>query len=73
MDILVAKAADGESARRKTIAASYLRMTRLQLEDARRNREQYAKLGRVYGLTNQAIGDLLGITEARVRQIVAGD
>lgn len=57
---------------RTDIALQYLRMTRVQLEQAKHNRDLYVKLGRAYGLTNQAIGEALGITEARVRHIVAG-
>lgn len=80
LETSVAKAADGESARRKTIAVGYLRMTKQRLDQAHRdiasaynNQSTYVRLGRQYGLTNQAIGDLLGVTEARVRQIAAGD
>jgi DNA-directed RNA polymerase sigma subunit (sigma70/sigma32) len=57
---------------RQSIALDYLHRTAEQMEQAVRNRAAYAKLGREYGLTNQAIGTALGITEARVRQIVAG-
>ena len=57
---------------RVDIALQYLHMTRVQLEQAKRNRELYVKLGRAYGLTNKAIGDALGVTEARVRHILAG-
>lgn len=57
--------------RQQEIALTYLELTRQQMDEARRNRALYVRLGRQYGLTNQAIGDALGITEARVRQITA--
>lgn len=51
----------------------YLRVVAAQMEQATRNRVLYARLARAHGLTNQSIGDELGITEARVRQIVAAN
>lgn len=56
----------------KQIAITHLQLTREHFEKARTLRAHYAELGRTYGLTNQQIGDALGITEARVRQILAG-
>jgi len=53
-------------------AVGYLELTRNQGEAFQRNRAYYVALGHKYGLSNQAMGDILGITEGRVRQIVAG-
>lgn len=55
---------------RKSIAIEYLHLTREQLERSKNLRKHYANLARENGLTNQEIGDILGISEARVRQIV---
>lgn len=50
----------------------FLELSRDDLEKAKRARNHYIGLARKYGLTNQDIGDALGITEARVRAILAG-
>ena len=72
---LVSKIADKspeEVATLQGIATTYLELTRTHFEKAKSLRVHYAQLGREYGLTNQQIGDSLGITEARIRQILAG-
>ena len=71
---LVSKIADrspGEVATLQGIATTYLELTRTHFDKAKRLRTYYAQLGREYGLTNQEIGDSLGLTEARVRQLLA--
>ncbi|MDK8171728.1 hypothetical protein QP735_04215 [Curtobacterium citreum] len=57
---------------RQQIALGHLKLCREQLEQAKRSRALYVDLARKYGLSNQSIGDALGITEAGVRRIVAG-
>ena len=71
---LVSKIADRspeEVATLQGIATIYLELTRTHFEKAKSLRVHYAQLGREYGLTNQEIGDSLGLTEARVRQLLA--
>lgn len=46
-----------------------LEITRDNLERAKRTREHFIRLSRMYGLTNQTIADALGMTEAGVRRI----
>ena len=53
-------------------AEKFLELTFDQGQRYSRNRRYYAGVARRYGMTNQQIGDILGITEARVRQILAG-
>ena len=57
---------------RASICVEFLTRAADDVAQAKRVRDNYARLARRYGLTNQAIGDALGVTEARVRQIVAG-
>lgn len=57
---------------RQQIALGHLKLCREQLEQAQRSRALYVDLARKYGLSNQSIGDALGITEAGVRRILAG-
>ena len=61
-----------EVATLQSIATTYLELTRTHFEKAKSLRVYYAQLGREYGLTNQQIGDSLGLTEARIRQLLAG-
>jgi DNA-directed RNA polymerase sigma subunit (sigma70/sigma32) len=56
----------------KTACRVFLELAADDLEKAKRTRDHYAGLARRYGLTNAEIGEALGISEARVRQIVAG-
>lgn len=51
------------------LAKDFLTRARDDLERAKRTRRAYIKAARVHGLTNQQIGDVLGISEARVRQL----
>jgi DNA-directed RNA polymerase sigma subunit (sigma70/sigma32) len=55
----------------KGIARTHLELARAHYEKAHDLRTHYAGLARNYGMTNQEIGDVLGVTEARVRQILA--
>lgn len=57
---------------RQQIALGHLKLCREELEQAKRSRGLYVDLARKYGLSNQAIGEALGITEAGVRRIMAG-
>ena len=64
-------------ARRREIALQYLAMSRRDVEQATADmqevitaRRQHILNARSYGLSNQAIGDALGMTEAGVRVIV---
>ena len=72
MPTLVPLPTDTQSVDRPEMVRQYLQLTRVQMEQAVRNRDLYAKLAKSYGLTNKAIGDELGLTEARVRQILVG-
>jgi len=56
----------------KTTCRVFLELAADDLAQAKRTRDHYARLARKYGMTNAEIGSLLGISEARVRQIVAG-
>lgn len=58
---------------RKTLATEFLSKVRDDLERVRLQRIHYVLISREHGLTNQEIGDALGISEARVRQIAAVD
>lgn len=50
----------------------FLELSRDDLEKAKRARNHYIGLAHKYGLSNVEIGAALGITEARVRAILAG-
>lgn len=56
---------------RRRIAGDYLTRARDDFETAARNRIRYVLLAREYGMTNAAIGALLGISEAAVRSLAA--
>jgi hypothetical protein len=72
MPRIVPEATDNPADELKKHAVAYLELTRKQGESFAQNRTYYSGLAKKYGLTNQEIGDILGITEARVRQLVAG-
>lgn len=50
----------------------FLELSRDDLEKAKRARNHYIRLAHKYELSNVEIGAALGITEARVRAILAG-
>jgi len=50
----------------------FLELAAADLAQAKRTRDYYVGLSRKYGLTNADIGSALGLTEARVRAILAG-
>ena len=56
---------------KKSLALDFLSRAKGDLERAKRTRVTYARAAREHGVTNQQIGDALGVTEARVRQILA--
>ena len=56
---------------RRRIAGDYLTRARDDFHTAARNRIRYVLLARQYGMTNDAIGALLGISERAVRGLVA--
>lgn len=58
---------------RTRIALDFLARAKDDLERAKRTRVTYAKAARKHGVTNQQIGDVLGISEARVRQLLKVD
>ena len=62
-----AKKADLE--RKQAICIEYLKLAGRDLEKAKRQRTVYIQRARELGISNVAIGEALGITEARVRQI----
>lgn len=55
---------------RQRIAGEYLTRARDDLERAARTRIYYVVQARKYGMTNEAIGALLGISESAVRALV---
>jgi hypothetical protein len=57
-------------AKRRTIAAQLLRKSREDLDAATRGRIRTAHLARAEGLTNEAIGQALGITETAARTLL---
>lgn len=57
---------------KKDLARDFLAMAREDLERAKRTRKAYALAARRHGLTNQQVGEALGISEARVRQLLKG-
>jgi len=57
---------------RKATCLVFLELAADDLAKAKRARDYYAGLARKYGLTNADIGEALGMSEARVRQIIAG-
>jgi DNA-directed RNA polymerase sigma subunit (sigma70/sigma32) len=68
----IVAASTDPTARRQQIALDHLALCREEMDQARRSRQHYVTLARQYGLTHQAIGDALGVSEARIRQILAG-
>lgn len=50
----------------------FLELARDDLEQAKRTREYYIRLSSQYGLSNTEIGRAVGVSEARVRAILAG-
>ena len=56
----------------KATCKLFLELSCDDLETAKRQRDHYIGLARKYGLTHVEIGAALGITEARVRAILAG-
>lgn len=55
---------------KKVLALEFLTRAKDDLEKAKRTRIAYVKASKVHGLSNQEIGDVLGVSEARVRQIL---
>lgn len=62
-----AKKADLE--RKQAICLEYLKLAGRDLEKAKLQRTVYVKRAKELGITNVAIGEALGLTEARVRQL----
>lgn len=57
--------------RRQLIAVEFLELAARDFDKARRTRKHYAVLAKdEYGLSNEAIGAALGISEAAVRQLI---
>lgn len=55
---------------RQKIAIEYLTLTKEHIKRAEALRLHYMRLGREYGLTNQEIGDALGVTEVAARRML---
>ena len=55
---------------RQKIAIEYLTLTKEHIKRAEALRIHYMRLGREYGLTNQEIGDALGVTEVAARRML---
>jgi len=75
----VQKTTDPAVLRRQEIARNYLRLSRTDLQESQADLEQVLRArarhvinARAYGLTYQAIGDELGVSEFMVRKIVKG-
>ena len=62
---------NNETPDHRTTCRLFLELSRDDLDNAKRARDHYIGLARKYGLTNQEIGDCLGVSEARVRAILA--
>lgn len=56
----------------KATCRLFLELARDDLEKAKHSREHYIGLAHKYGLTNTEIGAASGISESRVRAILAG-
>lgn len=54
----------------KKIALTFLGLANDQYQEHRRRRVEYARIAREYGLTNQDIANLYGVTEAAVRAMI---
>lgn len=59
-----------EPTEQQSITLKFLRMAADDLAKAKRLRLHYMRLGREYGLTNQEIGDALGVTEVAARRML---
>ncbi|MBL0245584.1 MAG: hypothetical protein IPQ22_16925 [Rhodoferax sp.] len=53
------------------IAADYLRRASEDLERAKRTRLYYVQAAKTHGMSNVKIGEALGVSEGRVRQMLA--
>lgn len=62
-----------EQSNHRDIARIYLELSREDLENVKRNRDNYIHLAKKYGLSNVEIGEAVGLSEARVRAILRGD
>lgn len=58
---------------KKGIARDYLERAKDDLERAKRTRIAYVKAAQLHGLTNVEIGEVLGLSEARVRQLARAE
>lgn len=56
--------------RRQILAVNHLELCARKLEEAKRARVVAIRAGRDHGLSNQTIGDALGITETAVRGLL---
>lgn len=56
----------------KATCKLFLELAADDLANARRSRDRYVGLAHKYGLTNGEIGDAIGVSEARIRAILAG-
>jgi DNA-binding transcriptional regulator LsrR (DeoR family) len=54
----------------KALDRTFLGLANDAYQESRKNRVKYAQLARELGLTNQAIADAYGVTEAAVRQML---
>ena len=52
------------------LARQFLHLANEEYQIRRRNRGYFARLAKDYGLTNQEIADVYGITEAAVRALI---
>lgn len=52
------------------LAKEFLRYSEANLDRAKFLRVRHAQLAKHYGMTNQEIGDLLNVSESRVRQML---
>lgn len=58
---------------RKILAVQYLERVKQDLERAKRTRTAYVKAAKEHGLTNQQIGEAVGVSEGRVRQLLGAE
>ena len=67
----VTKRSNVDALRRQLIAVEYLELAAKDLAQAKLAQNRYVRLAKYeYRLSNQTIGDALGLSEARVRQML---
>ncbi len=58
---------------KKVIATEFLARAKDDLEKAKRTRVAYVQAAKTHGLSNRLIGEVLGVSEARIRKILRAE